>query len=1260
MIDEQKRIEALKKEKSENSLNTESLANLLDSFTKTVFGEPHLSVYELLQNADDAAKNGQKIEIEVLLDNNFLIFRHNGAFFSDGDIVAICDIKSSKSKNIDKIGYKGIGFKSLFGFSDCVYIHSGNYTFRFEKEYWTNETIEIPWQIVPIWTENSERSAYSKYEKKGLTTFVIKVSDKYLAPTENGKNELNNILNKTLNDEKIILFLRHIQSINLNNVLKIVKESYSNETETIQKITISKRINEETEWSLKKDVRWLLKDFIIEIPTDLKASLNKLSNTECPERLKIATKSKLTFGVPIDENEDIVATDNNKVYCYFPTNTKMKHNFPFVINGDFLLDAKRTDFLNNTWNTYLFYHVGYKFIEWLSILVQTNKYKFQVNKVLKMFGTKLNKIHRAYDKGFQKAKEEFKFIPALSDENYLLKTTESIIDVTDFSQKLEQKWMGFKEKQVVNPKIEAKENLKKIGVEEFELNSLSKLLRNGAFKANNDLKQVKNNLKLIEFLYEKYKNTNDNLHDYPFILSNKNLIEAPKDIFIPIDVDLPDELNCDLDLIHSELYELLLDKKHIINWLRQKNIGLDTIKPFDIIKNFLQNETNEIDENNYLSIMTFILDNYLHFTNEELKTLRKINIYTKNKTFIPAEKCYLADCYAPELKLENFIDTDFISENYLNHGDKLKWRQLFIKIGIKDRPKIHQDGYTYPDILKLPQNYVNYLTISKEHINTTRIQNFATIEYYQYLENIDFSKAFWKYFIDNWDSLAPKLFQTKISLNGGRKYDKIAAHFKYHINTSATLPAENEESCYKANDLYSKKLKNILINEPIFFLDIDNEQANELGINYELGVEEILDLFARHETLKNLNAYELLCKYITELYQSDKTIKEIIRKKEVNLLSQTNDFVNAKDLYLFDIEDYTTSIHHHFIKLPPSFTADEQRDFCTLFDIQKVSKNDLDTTFDSPFANNDLKEILNNLIEFVSILICQNRNTDLETVKKSLQTKVDALSIFTVENLYTIFENKKEIIYKHKVDAYLTKNDLFVVSNWKNAKPIYALSKILAIYFDIETITREVNLFLTLLLNDEANLIQSWLIENGYETPKIVYETEKNDEISGVQEPNLAIFIEDAALEEEIKKIGIAGESFVFNNLKINLLRKFSYLKIIRNNHTELILGSEKGVHLQWIAEIARSHGKQSDYDINLKDNTGSYLEEMFIEVKTTGSKNEFYLTGSEFKLMNEKRGDYYIYRVTNIYQNPRYQIYESPMFHPDLSMVSVKYKTID
>ena len=55
---------------------------------------------------------------------------------------------------------------------------------------------------------------------------------------------------------------------------------------------------------------------------------------------------------------------------------------------------------------------------------------------------------------------------------------------------------------------------------------------------------------------------------------------------------------------------------------------------------------------------------------------------------------------------------------------------------------------------------------------------------------------------------------------------------------------------------------------------------------------------------------------------------------------------------------------------------------------------------------------LNHLIEFVSILVSQNRNENLETVKKSLQIKVDALSIFTVENLYTIFENKKEIIYK--------------------------------------------------------------------------------------------------------------------------------------------------------------------------------------------------------------------------------------------------------
>jgi hypothetical protein len=41
--------------------------------------------------------------------------------------------KSNKSENVRQTGYKGIGFKSVFTDSNSVFIRSGSYSFKFDK-----------------------------------------------------------------------------------------------------------------------------------------------------------------------------------------------------------------------------------------------------------------------------------------------------------------------------------------------------------------------------------------------------------------------------------------------------------------------------------------------------------------------------------------------------------------------------------------------------------------------------------------------------------------------------------------------------------------------------------------------------------------------------------------------------------------------------------------------------------------------------------------------------------------------------------------------------------------------------------------------------------------------------------------------------------------------------------------------------------------------------------------------------------------------
>ena len=87
-------------------------------------------VYELLQNADDQPQEGKNVAVLMQLLENHLLFMHNGRPFDNGDVDSICSIGSStKKNNKEKIGYKGIGFKSVFTGSDTVIVNSGDFSF---------------------------------------------------------------------------------------------------------------------------------------------------------------------------------------------------------------------------------------------------------------------------------------------------------------------------------------------------------------------------------------------------------------------------------------------------------------------------------------------------------------------------------------------------------------------------------------------------------------------------------------------------------------------------------------------------------------------------------------------------------------------------------------------------------------------------------------------------------------------------------------------------------------------------------------------------------------------------------------------------------------------------------------------------------------------------------------------------------------------------------------------------------------------------
>ena len=96
-------------------------------------------IYELLQNAEDALRrrqnwNGSR-SVSFDLSTAELAITHYGEPFDERDVRGVCGIGKS-TKSVTAIGKFGIGFKSVYAFTDRPEIHSGEEAFAIETYVW--------------------------------------------------------------------------------------------------------------------------------------------------------------------------------------------------------------------------------------------------------------------------------------------------------------------------------------------------------------------------------------------------------------------------------------------------------------------------------------------------------------------------------------------------------------------------------------------------------------------------------------------------------------------------------------------------------------------------------------------------------------------------------------------------------------------------------------------------------------------------------------------------------------------------------------------------------------------------------------------------------------------------------------------------------------------------------------------------------------------------------------------------------------------
>ena len=290
-----KEIQNIFKRESESSpMLLADLASMEQYISESYYSR---SIIELLQNADDS--NAKRFYINS--DEDWIIVANDGRYFNDKDVMSICRSgASTKKRDGNTIGYRGIGFKSVVNLAQRVHIISNDLKMTFSKELTINmldsdtnvPLIRIPHTYTPL--RNYDNYIKHIIENNYTTIFIFEKVN-----IDNFYQDLNTF------DSSILLFLKHITEVTINTkVYKSIKSNriFSRDDEII---TINEN-NSNEKWLVSRDNKGNSIAFIL------------------------------------DENNQISTLDNERsiIHSFMPTGDRC--GFPLKISGDFSTDPSRT------------------------------------------------------------------------------------------------------------------------------------------------------------------------------------------------------------------------------------------------------------------------------------------------------------------------------------------------------------------------------------------------------------------------------------------------------------------------------------------------------------------------------------------------------------------------------------------------------------------------------------------------------------------------------------------------------------------------------------------------------------------------------------------------------------------------------------------------------------------------------------------------------------------------------------------------------
>ena len=636
-------------------------------------------IYELLQNANDNPYKENKIsfpvDVEFHILGSYLLFMHSGAYFNEKNIAAICNINDKeKSDNPEAIGYKGIGFKTVFVDNNYVYLKTGNYSFRFDWAY-SKDIVDTPWQLLPIWTnkQDLDNQIVDLFEEK-KNEFRVQFALRPTLPVTLRQSDQNyvKLFKDVFKNERVILFIPKIRSVKIFFHDGINKDiSCNKETDSWVVNTYAEPISEPLRLSINKEIDEQEKNGSLIIPT-------KYYDFE---------KTAVSFACRRD-GKKLKEVEDSILYCYLPAK-EATWGFDFLLNTDMIPNGARNDILTDLEiNKEIATIAGKKFFSWIKTLCDKGFEYSSIFSLIPNFATNI-KEHGKYKELIERFKNGFEtrirtdeFIPVgpdkyakisevILDETGLLAsgilTDEDFIRITGTEHSLPVKIL----REDKNFLAFLKRYLKLLNCEGniWGFNDLKKLCANDAFKEW--LSNQENNNRFLDFLLKKDKLTEFAQKEI-FIMDGFAELRRGKNLYYDVDEYLEDLENFEEYLPHLSLATRQFFKgnedwdKAIKEQFCPFNCGNVVNSLMLSSKNISSTKEKLKDKETSIHFFKFLAKNVdfstdylsLPFINDENEFAEEFNAY--DQVFLPSQEGHIV-C---DSEWMSSINTEFLSPDY--------------------------------------------------------------------------------------------------------------------------------------------------------------------------------------------------------------------------------------------------------------------------------------------------------------------------------------------------------------------------------------------------------------------------------------------------------------------------------------------------------------------------------------------------------------------------------------------------------------------